>query len=214
MSDTGGYPDKIVLSGVGKKFNNRRIFNHIDYTFHKSNRIAVTGSNGSGKSTLLQIIAGYITPDEGSISWYAGESPVSADNIYRHLSFAGPYMDLIEQFSLLENVRFFARLRPLMDGITVNDVLHETGLEAFSGVQLQNFSSGMKQKVKLTFAFLCRSGMVLLDEPLSNLDERGYLWYHSMFERFAGERIFIVCSNKVEAETSFCTASLDVESFR
>jgi ABC-type Mn2+/Zn2+ transport system ATPase subunit len=59
----------IQLTNAGKRFSLDWIFRHINYTFEQGRSYAITGPNGSGKSTLLQIIAGAITPSEGTVEY-------------------------------------------------------------------------------------------------------------------------------------------------
>jgi len=61
----------------------------------------------------------------------------------------------------------------------------------------------MKQRVKLILAFLTQSSIILLDEPVTNLDDNGVEWYHQLVEKFSNNRLIIVASNRVD-EYSFC----------
>jgi len=205
---------EISLIAAGKKFNNRWIFKNIDFRISKSDRVAIIGNNGSGKSTLLQIIAGYVSPSEGNITWHDENGIISADKIYRHLSLASPYLELIEEFTLRENIDFFSRMKPLQSGCTTSDLISLSVLEEATERQVKYFSSGMKQRVKLALAILSDTGILLLDEPLSNLDSFGYQWYQDMLEKHLKERTLVVCSNNVADEIKLCTRRLNIEHFK
>src|SRR5690349_8124266 len=86
----------ITLNKIGKKFRDQWIFKNIDLEIKESEKIAITGSNGSGKSTFLQLLAGYVTPSEGKMTWTSATGQVDTENIYKHISFSSPYMDLID----------------------------------------------------------------------------------------------------------------------
>jgi ABC-type multidrug transport system ATPase subunit len=204
----------ISLTGIGKKFSSRWVFRNVGLELQPGDRIAINGSNGSGKSTLLKIISGYMTPSEGSVIWSTGNSAIPTDKIAKHISYAAPYLDLIEPFTLEENVRFFCRMKQLLNNAGSDEVISISGLEHAAATPVRNLSSGMKQRLKLTLAFMADSGLLLLDEPLSNLDERGYTWYSEISDRFLGNRIAVVCSNHVSQETTFCNRKFDLESFR
>ncbi|MBL0070771.1 MAG: ATP-binding cassette domain-containing protein [Bacteroidetes bacterium] len=79
---------EISLNGIGKKFRSQWIFKNINTVFSKGDRIAVSGPNGSGKSTLLQLIAGYITPSEGTLHWKSESTTIASDQLFRHLTMA------------------------------------------------------------------------------------------------------------------------------
>lgn len=214
MNETISRDFEIKLSGIGKKFNSRWIFRGINLNIKQGDRIAINGNNGSGKSTLLKLISGYLSPYEGTIQWYNANAEISLDQLFKHLSFASPYLDLIEPFTLEENINFFCRMKPLLPGVSNGDVIKIASLEYASSTPVQNLSSGMKQRLKLSLAFLADTNILLLDEPLSNLDASGYDWYKSMSEKYLGNRILLVCSNRVIEETAFCTSVFDVEKYK
>src|ERR1700760_3751462 len=101
----------ILLENIGRRFNRDWIFRGVDHTFTSGNIYAVLGPNGSGKSTLLQVLNGSLTPSAGSIKYFDGESEIEAEKIFSQLSFAAPYLDLIEEFSLTEVIDFHFKFK-------------------------------------------------------------------------------------------------------
>ena len=183
-------------------------------SFSTGQKTVVLGPNGSGKSTLLQVIAGAILPSEGSISYLEGLIEISNENIFSHISFASPYLELIEEFTLRETIHFHFRFKKPIGKISETDILEITGLQNKADLTLKNFSSGMKQKVKLVLAFLSDTPVLLLDEPCSNLDSNGTEWYQQMMRGYTSERITIVASNQNEIEYSFCESMLNMNDFK
>jgi ABC-type multidrug transport system ATPase subunit len=205
---------RIVLDGLGKKYHNRWIFRNVNFVIPEGQKTAITGFNGSGKSTMLQVIAGYINPSEGKVSWTVKDKTVDPGELYRHIAFASPYLDLIEEFTLSENADFFIRNKPLLNNINAGRLIEISGVKDAADRQLRFFSSGMKQRIRLTFAFMADTPLLLLDEPLSNLDEEGYNWYAYMLNEVHPQRTVIICSNRVKEETSNCTAFIDLQAFK
>lgn len=160
------------------------------------------------------MISGYLTPAEGTIFWKSALNSLPTERIASHLSCAAPYLDLIERFSLKENIDFFCRMKPLHGGITTVEMMEITGLSYAASTPVQHLSSGMKQRLKLTLALLADTDLLLLDEPLSNLDENGYRWYRDLCERFFRDRIVVICSNRVPGETEMCQRTLVMEDYR
>ena len=191
---------KIVFENAGKKFNNRHVLRDLNFTINPSDRLAILGSNGSGKSTLLQMIAGYIQPSTGKISFYHSDTILPPENIFSHISIASPYLELIEDYTLVEMVEFHFGLKKIISGLTSKDIIENSGLSSETNKPIRNFSSGMKQRLKLTLAFMSETSLLLLDEPLTNLDEAGEKWYAKMLNDFSGGRTVIVCSNMNEKE--------------
>jgi ABC-2 type transport system ATP-binding protein len=124
----------ITLKNIGKRFNREWIFRNINYHFESGKKYAITGSNGSGKSTLLQVIAGSLMHNEGTVEIADGRltiddrqlrtdnhqpsshSPLTShhsQNHYSLISLAAPYLELIEEMTALEFLKFHATFKPL-----------------------------------------------------------------------------------------------------
>lgn len=195
---------RIVFENTGKKFNGKHVLRDLSFTINPSDRLAILGANGSGKSTLLQMIAGYIQPSTGKIFFYDNNAPVMPENVFSQISLASPYLELIEDYTLQEMVQFHFGLKKIINGSGIKDVVEVSGLSLEEDKSVKNFSSGMKQRLKLTLAFMSDTPLLLLDEPLTNLDEAGEKWYAKMLDDYSGGRTVIVCSNMNEKEYSFC----------
>jgi len=203
---------KILLSNVGRRFNKEWIFKHINFEFAAGEKYAVLGPNGSGKSTLLGIVLGSLTTSEGAIT-YHGKEAIPVEAIYKHLSFAAPYLDLIEEFTLQETINFHFQFKTYAQGMNAGSVLDLLGLKKAQDKALKHFSSGMKQRTKLALACCADSPILVLDEPTSNLDEQGIEWYRQLIAQFAADRLIIVGSNQ-EHEYSFCTHHLNISDYK
>src|ERR1700749_2608840 len=101
----------ITLQNIGRRFNRDWIFRGVDHTFTIGNSYAILGPNGSGKSTLLQVLNGSLSPSAGNISYFYGDKPVDAENVYQYLALAAPYLELIEDFSLEEMIDFHFKFK-------------------------------------------------------------------------------------------------------
>ena len=202
----------IKLSDAGKRFNRDWIFRHADLEFRSGTSYAITGPNGSGKSTLLQAIGGVLQLSEGTIKH---QHPVDhiLENPYQYISFSAPYLELIEELTLLEFLEFHQHFKNLMPPLTATDVVRLIGLQAAAEKQIRYFSSGMKQRVKLAQAILSDTPVLLLDEPCTNLDATGIQLYQSLIETYCKDRLVIVCSND-EVEYRFCTQQVSILDFK
>lgn len=205
----------ITLQNLGRRYNREWIFRHIDYAFSFGKKYAVLGPNGSGKSTFVKVVSGSLAPSEGSISYRDNHGqPVSVEHIYQQLTIAAPYTELIEEFTLRELIAFHFKFKRYMPGFDFDEVVRILHLEKALDKEIRFFSSGMKQRVKLVLACCSWSGMVLLDEPMSNLDAAGEEWYLSLIERtIKAERVLIVASNQTK-EYSFCDEHIDILSYK
>lgn len=204
----------IRLDNVGKKFGREWIFRRISLGVDPGSRLAILGGNGSGKSTLLQVIAGYVTPNEGKVHHYRSEVPLAAESVYRHLSFASPYLQLPEDLTGAETVRHIASFKPFAETVPVNDVLSIAGLAHAAEKTVRQYSSGMKQRLKLALAILADTGVILLDEPASNLDREAVAWFRNLIADYGKQRTIIVCSNAIGDEYDFCDREISVTDYK
>jgi ABC-type multidrug transport system ATPase subunit len=204
---------KITLENIGRRFNREWIFRGVDYTFVSGKIYAVLGPNGSGKSTLLQVLNGSLAPSAGEINFFYEDKPVEIDEVYKHLSLAAPYLELIEEFTLSEVIDFHFKFKPYKTGIDKKGFIEILGMISNKNKLIKYFSSGMKQRLKLALAFCADTPLLMLDEPTSNLDIQGVDWYLSLAQKFAQGRLTIICSNQ-EHEYYFCDEKLNVADYK
>jgi ABC-type multidrug transport system ATPase subunit len=204
---------KITLQNIGRRFNRDWIFRNIDYTFSSGDSYAILGPNGSGKSTLLQVLNGSLVPSAGNINYSLDSKTIEAEAIFKQLSLAAPYLELIEEFTLDEMTDFHFKFKPYREGMDKEAVISLLNLEGGRNKMIKYFSSGMKQRLKLALAFCSDTPMLMLDEPTSNLDSQGVDWYLSLVQQFAADRLTIICSNQ-QHEYSFCKHQLNISDYK
>lgn len=204
---------KICLSKLGKRYNNEWIFRNVDYEFHSANSYAITGSNGSGKSTLLQVISGAIRHSEGHCQRVLAETELSAEQFYQYNNICAPYLQLIEEMTLAELLKFHLKFKSFIDGVDIQFFLNLTGLGKAYNRQLRYYSSGMKQRVKLGLAVLTNANVVLLDEPCTNFDKAGFELYYQLINNYTANKLLIISSNDPN-EYHFCRNVINMHEFK
>ncbi|MGZ3952846.1 MAG: ABC transporter ATP-binding protein [Flavisolibacter sp.] len=204
---------RIKLSNAGKRFNREWIFRNADLEFSSTSSYAITGPNGSGKSTMLQCIGGMLQPSEGTIQYSTKDRQLASEKAYSEISFCAPYLDLVEEMTLVEFLQFHNQFKSFLRDCSISDIIEEVGLKAASDKQIRFYSSGMKQRVKLAQAIYSDTSIVLLDEPSTNLDTKGIKLYNSLIEKYCNDRLVIVCSND-EVEYSFTKERISVLDYK
>ncbi|MBU2045958.1 MAG: ATP-binding cassette domain-containing protein, partial [Bacteroidetes bacterium] len=171
---------KIILEQISRRFNREWIFKNIDYSFDAGKSYAILGINGSGKSTLLQVISGSLSPSSGQLIYQLEGKEIPVEQVFKHLSIAAPYLELIEEFTLFEILDFHSQFKVRLNNLANEQLIKLLDMENSATKQIKYFSSGMKQRVKLVLALCSDTPILLLDEPTSNLDEQGIEWYISL----------------------------------
>jgi ABC-type multidrug transport system ATPase subunit len=211
---------EIILNNTGKRYNREWIFRHCNYTFTSGKTYAITGSNGSGKSTLLQVIAGATLHNEGTVEYQNTQQETNNkkqetrnEQHYQNISIAAPYLELIEEMTAKEMLSFHSKFKPLIQSLSIEEMLKIVGLEKAVNKQLRYFSSGMKQRLKLAQAFFSNTPILLLDEPTTNLDADGIALYQSLISNYTKDKLVIVSSN-VKEEYGFCEEVIDIKAYK
>lgn len=204
---------EILLEDIGRRFNQEWIFKKVNYRFIQGQSYAILGPNGSGKSTLLQVLAGSLSPSKGAITYFHQEKTIEVEGVYNHLALATPYLELIEEFTLIELLNFHFKFKKIMNGWTVKKLIQLLQFESSANKEIRYFSSGMKQRVKLALAFCTDSPILMLDEPTSNLDNQGLSWYLELIDEFSKDRLLLVCSNQSH-EYHFCTHHFNILDYK
>ncbi len=204
---------KIRLTKVGKRFNREWIFRNLDFEFHSERSYAITGPNGSGKSTFLQVIAGAATFNEGGIEYFLAGKKIDAEKVYTYISIAAPYLELVEEMTLVEFMKFHSNLKSWLPSFDSKKIISIINLEEAAQKQIRYFSSGMKQRVKLAQAIFSNVPVILLDEPCTNLDEEGIFLYKTLVHDHCRNRLLIVSSNDIQ-EYDFCDERIDIKNYK
>ena len=204
---------KILLTDAGKRFNRDWIFRHFNYTFESGQSYAITGPNGSGKSTLLQALSASMYINEGKIEYRTGNKELKNEEVYKQVSICAPYLEVVEEMTLREFLDFHHGFKPFLSGITTDLIISAIGLEKAVNKQIRNFSSGMKQRVKLAQCIFSDTAIVLLDEPCTNLDAAGIELYHRLIADYCKDRLVVVSSND-EVEYKFCGERINIGDYK
>ena len=203
----------IKLDNVAKRYRFEWIFRNVNYEFKSGSSYAVLGSNGAGKSTFLKILSGHLSPSKGEIYFNKNGAPIEKDLVYKQVSYAAPYIDLIEELTLTEAIEFHQNFKPLFHNLTTKDLLELLQFSKSENKEIKYFSSGMKQRLKLALALCSDTDILLLDEPTTNLDRQGIKWYLDLVEKYKNDRLLIIASN-VETDYSFCENQLNIQHYK
>jgi ABC-type multidrug transport system ATPase subunit len=199
---------EILATNLSKKFRQEFVIRDFSHQFKAGNSYAITGPNGSGKSTLLQLIAQFTLPNSGKIEM----TGINPELVYAQITYAAPYVELIEEYTLTEHLAILVKNNYLPSSIDINTLEEFIDLQPGRFKLIKNYSSGMRQKIKLGFALLSERPVLLLDEPTTNFDEQAKQWF---FNRLNDQRdkLIIIASNELR-EIEFCSEKIAIVEFK
>ncbi len=205
----------IRVEGLYKRFGKQVVLRNVSF-IHKNGIFGIEGSNGSGKSTLMKCMAGLAKPTKGSVEWFIGGKAVELEYFKRALGYAAPYINLYNELTCLENLRFLLELRSEADKKdAILNALEVTAMKSFSDQPFGSLSTGQQQRLRIAAALVHQPQVLFLDEPGSNLDEAGRKMIETVVTEFktAGKLVVIASNNRGELQLCDEIYSVEAESF-
>lgn len=186
---------QINLRGIGKRFGRNWVLRELTESFSGGGIVGIKGRNGSGKSTLLRILCGQLTPSRGKMTMEVDGKTIPVDEQYQHVSWTGPYLEIVEELTITEFLDFHFRFKPLRKGIELANIPELLELKSAKNRKLLDCSSGMRQRVLLGSALYAATPLMLLDEPTVTLDSDAVEWFHQQLQQHREDRLVIIASN-------------------
>ncbi|TDV43212.1 ABC transporter ATP-binding protein [Actinophytocola oryzae] len=156
----------LTTTGLGKRYRRKWAVRDCSLSLPAGRVVALVGPNGAGKTTLLHMVVGLLSPDEGNAT-VLGE-PVGTTRTLSRIAFLAQDKPLYDRFSVADMLRFGAHLNPGWDDALATGRLAE--LDIPPDRRVGSLSGGQQAQVALTMAIAKRPELLVLDEPLANLD--------------------------------------------
>jgi ABC-2 type transport system ATP-binding protein len=199
----------VHIENVSKQFgaNDPKALNEINAHIQSGNITGLVGPDGAGKTTLIRLITGLLIPSSGAIRVFGRDTIKEANAIHDVTGYMPQKFGLYEDLTVLENLQLYAKLRGVAGQekkIAFERMLTFTDLAPFTSRLAGDLSGGMKQKLGLACALLCRPKLLLLDEPSVGVDpvSRRELW--RMVQELVQEGIAVVWSTAYLDEAERC----------
>ena len=165
---------KIQFDNICKYYGEVKVLDNISFDVDEGKLIVLLGPSGCGKTTLLRITAGLLSHDGGKIL-VDGKDISDLPPQKRNTALVFQNYALFPHMSVYENVAYGLKIRKIKDGeinFLVEDMLKKVNMEKYKHRKIQHLSGGQQQRVALARALVIKPNLLLLDEPLSNLDEK------------------------------------------
>jgi heme exporter protein A len=186
----------VTAEGLARVFNRRRIFHGISFALGPGKVLVITGRNGSGKSTLVKILTRLLSPSAGSVRYRDGGRELEERERLDTVGLVSPYLQLYDEFSARENLHLAMAMRGgSVEERRVTELLERVALGPRGDDPVGTYSSGMKQRAKYALALVHRPPLLVLDEPMANLDAEGMEIVRSVMEEQRASGSLVVATN-------------------
>lgn len=159
----------VELTGLGRRFGERAALEGVTLDVPAGATLAILGPNGAGKSTLLRILAGLLRPTEGTALVLGRKLPGEGWAVRGRVGFLAHEAMLYRELTARENLAFHAGLFGVARE-RIDEVLEAVGMTSRADSRVAELSRGMTQRIAVARAVLHEPEILLLDEPVANLD--------------------------------------------
>ena len=149
----------LLAEGVSRRFGHRLVLREVSVAVSGGDFLMLVGHNGAGKTTLIRVLAGLLKPTKGTVRRSGATGMVAHNSM------------LYDALTARENLAFFGRLYGIRDPALIQDLLEKIGLAPHGDRRVATFSRGMVQRLSIARALLPDPEVLLLDEPLTGLDD-------------------------------------------
>ena len=170
--------DSINIQNLHFGYDKRVIFNDLSLSFGQGDFCSILGPNGSGKTTLLKCIVGLLQPSSGTIALYGKPmSEYKMMDLARKIAYVPQYQDIVFDITVFDYVMLGRNpyqtpweMQRAEDKEIVEEMLQKCNVWHYRDTLMQSLSGGERQRVMIARAMAQQTGIMLLDEPLSNID--------------------------------------------
>lgn len=191
----------IEITDLSKKIKGATILDHMNLYLEQGKVYGLRGKNGSGKTMLMRAICGLILPSEGTIN-------INGEFLGKDISFPRSIGALIENPSFIsnytgfKNLQIIASIQNKISDEQIEKAIETIGLDPHDKRKYRKYSLGMKQRLGIACAFMENPDIVILDEPINALDEKGVTLVRDILHQLRenGTLVIVACHDKEELE--------------
>jgi len=186
---------QLCINDLAFKHEHYVLFSKLHQIINPGEMIQVRGHNGSGKSTLLRILAGFLEPHKGMVTWNGHCITKNREDYIENMTYIGHLNGIKSNLTVYENLRLKCTL--FSSSKDLNIILKKIGLEANSQIHAQNLSAGQLRRLCLAQLMLTSAKLWILDEPNTALDDAGQSLLNTLvIEHIANKGMAVIATHQ------------------
>jgi ABC-2 type transport system ATP-binding protein len=184
------------VQDLSKKFDQFTAVEPLSFTIQPGEIVGFLGPNGAGKSTTLKMIAGFLSPDAGSIFLSGLEVKKDEVAFKKKIGYLPESNPLYEDLFVLEYLNFLANVHTIPSpSKRIEEVIAQTGLQSMQHKKIGFLSKGFKQRVGIAAAILHAPELILLDEPTAGLDPNQLIEIRGLIQSLSKDAMILFSSH-------------------
>lgn len=201
----------LELKNVSKKYD-RDVLKKINLKFGNKGLICLVGESGSGKTTLLNIIGGLEQPDNGKVIFNGNNIKNIDSSFYSNqlVSFINQNYNLIDKYTVLENILLPIELRRIRSPCNVNKILKMLSIYSLKNKKVVSLSGGEKQRVAIARCIVQNTRVILADEPTGALDSENAYSVMRILKNLSKQKLVIVVTHNIELANAFADSIIKI----
>ncbi len=208
----------IVVKNLSKSFGPIKALDGVNFSTPPGKIIALLGTTGAGKSTLIRLLTSIMVPTSGTAEVYSHDIREDPDSVKKITGLLPEESALYDKLSIIEYCEFIGALYDLPKKLIheqFNYLAARLGIELLRDRLIETLSKGQKQKVSLIVAFLHSPSLLLLDEPMANLDVVAQLEVKKMLREYQSqERTILIATHLLENVKDLCETIVVIDKGR
>ncbi len=187
----------LIIKKLSKKFDDHYVVKNVSLEIEKGKIVGIIGRNGSGKTVFLKMIIGLYIPTSGDID-YCGYNVIDDYGVLVDTGF-------LENETGFTNLKLLAILKNKINDQKIYEIMKMVKLDPDSKIKYKNYSTGMKQKLKLAQALMEESKILILDEPFNGMDKESVTFFRNyLLELKATGKTILITSHYQEDIDALC----------
>ena len=185
-----------VVQSISKKFDQFQAVDSLSFAIQPGEIVGFLGPNGAGKSTTLKMIAGFLSPDTGSIQLSSIDQQQNEVAYKKKIGYLPESNPLYPDLYVVEYLNFLASVHAIPSpSKRIQEVIAQTGLQSMQHKKIGFLSKGYKQRVGIAAAILHAPELILLDEPTSGLDPNQLIEIRSLIQSLSAHAMILFSSH-------------------
>ncbi len=195
----------IEVTDLVKKYQDQEVLKKISCTFEKGKIAGLIGRNGAGKTVLMKCICGFVIPTEGEIRIDGRKLRGRKEADLTKIGMIIENPAFLEAYTGYQNLAFLARINGIIGKEKIRKTLRMVGLDPDSRKKVGKYSMGMRQRLALAQAVMEDQEILILDEPMNGLDNRGVEEMRKLLLDFRGQgKTILLASHSQEDIRVLC----------